>query len=293
MSLAPDLSSLCRALDQVAQSFPPVVQRRGINRNYAQYRTCLRILAPVVSETEDMLDLGSGAGVVALVLRQLGKRVLVLDTWREYDARNDNQMGSREQMLERFRVHTIVSINHDLCSGPLPFGNASFDLVTFYDVIEHLPGSPRSVLEEIFRVLRPGGYLALTTPNVGNLRSRVRLLLGQTPHFPIEIWHESDPYYGHIREYTPREVAYMLERAGFRLLTLHLSNAPQWNNRGRSGEWGRVPLPTSGFQIAKFLYFAITGLVPSLRYGIHALARRPVEEASARASAQGRTACER
>lgn len=46
----------------------------------------------------------------------------------------------------------------------LPFADASFDAVTMFDVIEHIPDDQKAISEAL-RVLRPGGYLLLSTPN--------------------------------------------------------------------------------------------------------------------------------
>jgi ubiquinone/menaquinone biosynthesis C-methylase UbiE len=48
--------------------------------------------------------------------------------------------------------------------GHLPFADASFDLVTMLAVLEHLE-QPKAILQEIYRVLRPGGNLVLTVPS--------------------------------------------------------------------------------------------------------------------------------
>ena len=64
----------------------------------------------------------------------------------------------------------------DLSIENLPFPDASFDLVTCTEVIEHLEHY-RSTLREIRRVLKPSGTLVITTPNILNLKSRIRFLI--------------------------------------------------------------------------------------------------------------------
>lgn len=63
----------------------------------------------------------------------------------------------------------------DLTEG-LPYPDASFDLVLMTEVIEHLENH-RAAICELARVLRPGGRLVLTTPNIMRLDSRLAFLL--------------------------------------------------------------------------------------------------------------------
>jgi SAM-dependent methyltransferase len=60
----------------------------------------------------------------------------------------------------------------------LPFPDASFDRALCLDVLEHLPyeEQPRA-LAEIFRVVRPGGELLVSVPNLAHLQSRIQFLL--------------------------------------------------------------------------------------------------------------------
>ena len=60
--------------------------------------------------------------------------------------------------------------------GPLPFPDGAFDAVVSLEGIEHLL-LPAQCLVEFCRVLRPGGVLVLTTPNVNNVQSRWHYLL--------------------------------------------------------------------------------------------------------------------
>jgi ubiquinone/menaquinone biosynthesis C-methylase UbiE len=61
----------------------------------------------------------------------------------------------------------------DLNVENLPYPNASFDIVTATEVIEHLEHY-RQTLREIYRTLKPGGCCILSTPNVLNINSRLR-----------------------------------------------------------------------------------------------------------------------
>ena len=81
--------------------------------------------------------------------------------------------GSREIRFEKLDL--------DL---PLPFADASFELVHCGDGIEHLE-SPLRALRELARVLAPGGSLLLTTPNYGSLERRLRFLLSGSLAKPL------------------------------------------------------------------------------------------------------------
>jgi len=63
----------------------------------------------------------------------------------------------------------------DLLKG-LPYSAESFDVVLFVEVIEHLENH-RAAIGELARVLKPGGLLVLTTPNIMRLKSRLHFLL--------------------------------------------------------------------------------------------------------------------
>lgn len=88
---------------------------------------------------------------------------------------------------------------------PLPFADDSFDGVSLVEVIEHLPDA-EALVREIGRILRPGGWLVLTTPNVAHLTYRIRALTGHPP--------KQEGY--HFRFFTKRTLSACLEAAGFR-----------------------------------------------------------------------------
>jgi SAM-dependent methyltransferase len=72
-------------------------------------------------------------------------------------------------------IDGVTSLRLDL-DQPLPFSDGAFDAVVSLEGIEHLL-SPARCLAELCRVLRPGGRLVVTTPNVNNLQSRWHYLI--------------------------------------------------------------------------------------------------------------------
>jgi SAM-dependent methyltransferase len=100
-----------------------------------------------------LLDIGCGNGCFLALMRDAGWEVLGVDT---------DPVGA-QLAQERRGVPVIVGT---LADARLPAD--SFDAVTLDHVIEHVH-DPFGLLAESYRVLRPGGLLVLTTPNVASL----------------------------------------------------------------------------------------------------------------------------
>ena len=149
----------------------------------------------------DYLDVGAGNGeLIDRVMREFQVKV------RACDYRDDLMT------IGDLKVDVV-----DLNTSALPYPDASFNLVTCTEVIEHLEHY-RSVLREIGRVLRPGGIFVVTTPNVLNLRSRLRyLLFGFFNMFgPLQL--DDDRYHsthGHTNPVGYFYLAHALHGAGF------------------------------------------------------------------------------
>lgn len=85
----------------------------------------------------------------------------------------------------------------------------SFDLVTMFDVIEHVP-DPTADIAAVWRLLKPGGWFVLSTPNIDGLFPRLSLPLARAlNHWP----HPEPPH--HLYQFSVRTLAAMLEKAGF------------------------------------------------------------------------------
>lgn len=93
-----------------------------------------------------------------------------------------------------------------------PYTEGEFDIVIFAEIIEHLLNDPCKVLREIKRVLKPGGTLIVTTPNVARLENVARLIAGENIYDPYSGY---GPYGRHNREYTRHELVTLLQFEGF------------------------------------------------------------------------------
>lgn len=94
----------------------------------------------------------------------------------------------------------------------LPYPDASFDRALCLDVLEHLTfDEQREALAELHRVVRPGGELFVSVPNLAHLQSRIHfLLLGRLIRTASETKHPGDRP---VTEYLD-----LAARAGFRLV---------------------------------------------------------------------------
>jgi methionine biosynthesis protein MetW len=93
----------------------------------------------------------------------------------------------------------------DLDVDTLPFPDGSFDTLLSDSGLEHRYHVERA-LDEAVRVLRTGGKLILTLPNLGHWRCRLWLLLGRFPYLPNS---PTDPT--HLRFFTMREAKRLLQ----------------------------------------------------------------------------------
>jgi glycosyltransferase involved in cell wall biosynthesis/SAM-dependent methyltransferase len=99
-----------------------------------------------------------------------------------------------------------------------------FSTVLCCELLEHLTEDPMHMMSEINRILKPGGHLVLTTPNIGSLRAIAAILEGYHPgFFPAYIRapeHGAEPEARHNREYTPKEIVLLLLDSGFEVALL-------------------------------------------------------------------------
>jgi 2-polyprenyl-3-methyl-5-hydroxy-6-metoxy-1,4-benzoquinol methylase len=143
----------------------------------------------------DALDFGAGTG-------QLTRRLLDSGRFRSVTAAD---LFPRAGGLPA----DVSWVQTDL-NDRLPLVEASFDLVVAAEVIEHLE-NPRAICREIFRLLRPGGRVVISTPNNESWRAIVALVV--RGHF---VAFGPTSYPAHITALTRVDLERALAEAGFR-----------------------------------------------------------------------------
>jgi len=104
-----------------------------------------------------------------------------------------------------------------------PYDDEYFSTVLCCELIEHLFADPMHLVSEVNRILKPGGHLVLTTPNIGSLRALAAILQDSHPGFFPAYIRPSDSGFvdaRHNREYTPKEIWRLLFDGGFETVRL-------------------------------------------------------------------------
>ncbi len=128
--------------------------------------------------------------------------------------RYDTLIGCDFVPLERSAFNDVNLIRSDLRQG-IPLGDCIADTVTAVEVIEHV-ANPVLLVEEAFRITRPGGEFMVTTPNVRYMRHLIRLFV--QGHGPRTSAHRQDEILwdgGHIHYFTSSDVVALFRDAGF------------------------------------------------------------------------------
>jgi len=121
------------------------------------------LLSALEAGFHDVLDFGAGTCWVGATLYRLGSRVTFLEV-----SPTALELGKKlvEQLKPTQSLHTRPRfLTYDGFTFPLP--DESMDRIVCHDAFHHVP-NPRRILEEMYRVLRPGGRVAFAEPGEGH-----------------------------------------------------------------------------------------------------------------------------
>ncbi|WP_460302331.1 class I SAM-dependent methyltransferase [Actinocorallia aurea] len=152
---------------------------------------------------ERVLDMGCGGGRHAFELYRRGAAVTAFDMDAEELKSVQTMFGAMELEGQAPEGASAETVEGDALA--LPFGDDTFDKIVAAEVMEHIPDDMKA-MRELFRVLKPGGQVAVTVPSW--LPERI-------------CWALSEDYHtapgGHVRIYTRAELEAKLKSIGFRI----------------------------------------------------------------------------
>lgn len=198
-----------------------VSNNKGIPKDYCQtiifdtlektrYLKIISYIDKNVSKENKILDLGTFFAIIPVSLRLLGyKNIDIMDDPKLF---KNNCTASYIDFLKNHFGLQFKDFNS------LNEFKSNYDVITFTSVIEHINDTPKPVLQNIWQALKNEGELILDTPNLLSLRKRIMFLLGRPLYEKIvNFFNSESPYSGHYREYSFKEIKYMLETIGFQI----------------------------------------------------------------------------
>lgn len=145
-------------LDRIHKSVPPDYYQKGIKKNIFQHywhKRCFAFIADEIKKlniTGRILDLGCHSGDrTNLIYQTTQSEVYGLD------------ISEKSIVYARNRFPKLKFVCNDF-PEQVPFADNYFQALTAFDVMEHMPDTPR-VLAEVKRLLVPGGYFVVGVPN--------------------------------------------------------------------------------------------------------------------------------
>jgi 2-polyprenyl-3-methyl-5-hydroxy-6-metoxy-1,4-benzoquinol methylase len=165
------------------------------------HERAIELLRARVAPGARIADVGCGEGAFALRMADTGYSVCGLDV-----------VPAAEQAAAGLEYREVDLFDPAARTDFVEEHRGAFDAVVLLEVIEHVR-NPWETLEFCRGLLRPGGVLLLSTPNITSFYSRFRFLTGGRLHQ----FEASDLSYGHINPMSALMVETVLRETGFRL----------------------------------------------------------------------------
>lgn len=180
--------------DDVLDDYKDVVDELYVEEREGRVLTFRRHLRPLERivgppDGKRLLDVGCHIGVFVDVAQQGG-----WDAWGVEPSR---------WAAEQAQAQGLKVVNGTLAT--FGFEDASFDVITLWDVIEHLP-DPKGELRQVYRLLEPGGVVVIHTIDIESLFARI---MGRRWPWLMEM---------HLYYFAPRTLRRMLEEIGFEVI---------------------------------------------------------------------------
>lgn len=185
-----------------------------IAQNNTRVYTDYKMLEGIINKEMSILDVGGVPPLLAYYLctneyKNLSVADLNIYNFEKFFTEKNVQMIGLD-LLSNFNLDEV----------------GTYDCICLSEVIEHLTGDLNSIISKISKLVKKGGYLFITTPNVSSLTGVFALTEHKSllaSKYTQSVKQQYDRvkewgYYGHVREYTSKEVIDLITESGYELI---------------------------------------------------------------------------
>lgn len=183
------------------------------NENLKKMEFSAREMLSFSNKSARVIDIGTGNGMFLKVLHDAG-----FENVSGHEIAGEDLSGVKdiaENIYQDFDYQTIPS--------------ETFDVVTLLDVVEHVV-SPHYLLENAFRILKPGGYVYFHTPVVTRTDRMMHKFLKVPALNKIpKMWQMGRTSVFHLQNYSERSLEKLLKDCSFTNIDIKVKNELSWN----------------------------------------------------------------
>ncbi|MCE1254194.1 MAG: glycosyltransferase, partial [Anaerolineae bacterium] len=171
--------------------------------------------AAYIRPGDRLLEIGSYGQIPLLVWHLFGLQpVLAYSLQAGYMGYRHGKIQTEEDPQAEFQCHIqAVNIEKDVW----PQADNSLDVILCFEVLEHLREHPVFMFNEANRVLKPGGYIIITTPNSSSYHAIINILYHESP-FLYSVYGKQREGMAHIKEYAINELQNLVKNSGFEIV---------------------------------------------------------------------------
>ena len=176
-----------------------ILERQKRIKSFSKlYNSRLSLIESLYPAKGNLLDIGCGAGFFLNIANERGWNCHGMEILPEYI-----KYAQENFALKQIRLESL--------DGSLSYDANTFDVITLWDLIEHLR-NPLNSLQKIYRIMQPGGLLVMWTPNVKNA---IILKEKWTGYKILQ----------HFYFFSGDSLKKILEKAGFKIVSLKTNKA--------------------------------------------------------------------